>query len=268
MALDLSPEGRHWACPSGHNFDVAREGYVNLLLAGQRRSRRPGDDEEMISARRRFLATGSFDPLSRALAEVVSHEDPELVIDVGCGEGRHTRSLIAPLVLGIDVAKAAVVAAARAHSDGWYAVAGAAEVPLENETADVAVSVFGPVVPTELARVVRCDGRVVALHPGPDHLANLRSLVYSEPRPHQVKAPLREASEWFVRTASTTLSFPIDVPDAGVLYDLFAMTPYRWHGPSDIRDRLAAAASSGFQTSADVRISTYRRTAAEISGGR
>ncbi|MHB8457562.1 MAG: putative RNA methyltransferase, partial [Acidimicrobiales bacterium] len=58
--LCLSELGQQWACPLGHSFDVAREGYVNLLLAGQRRSRQPGDSAEMVSARRRFLATGAF----------------------------------------------------------------------------------------------------------------------------------------------------------------------------------------------------------------
>ena len=259
--LGLIEQGSRWACPIGHSFDVAREGYVNLLLAGQRRSRQPGDSAEMVKARRRFLATGAFDPLSGALAHLVDRQHATVVLDVGCGEGRHTRNVTAPMVLGIDVAKAAVAVAARAHPAAWYAVASAAELPLDDATADVVLSVFGPVVPIEFARVVRRDGVVVALHPGPAHLADLRSLVYTDARPHEVKPPLRGASDWFIETESLSICFPVVVTDAALLHDLFAMTPYRWHAPPDIGARLAAAMSPRFETVADVRMTTYRRTA-------
>jgi 23S rRNA (guanine745-N1)-methyltransferase len=258
--LCLIQDERRWECPVGHSFDVAREGYVNLLLAGQRRSHQPGDSAEMVTARHRFLATGAFDPMSDALADVVGRERPTVVLDVGCGEGRHTRKVAASVVLGIDVAKAAVSVAARAHREGWYAVASAADLPLADAAAEVALSVFGPVVPGELARVVRRHGVVVALHPGPAHLASLRTLVYADVRPHEVKPPLRDAAEWFTEIESIAIRFPIVVHDAALLGDLFAMTPYRWHGPPDVRARLTAAASSSFETAADVLLTTYRRT--------
>ena len=108
----LAAHGRReagWVCQHEHSFDVAREGYVNLLLAGQRRSRQPGDSPEMVLARQRFLATGAYDPMSEAIAEVVAGERPGMVLDVGCGEGRHTRHLHALAArLAFDVAKSAV----------------------------------------------------------------------------------------------------------------------------------------------------------------
>jgi 23S rRNA (guanine745-N1)-methyltransferase len=259
--LTLQGDERRWSCPVGHSFDVAREGYVNLLIAGQRRSHQPGDSAEMVAARHRFLATGAFDPMSESLADVVGRERPTLVLDVGCGEGRHTKRLDAPLVLGVDVAKPAVALAARAHHEGWYAVASAANLPLDDAAADVALNVFGPVVPAELARVVRPGGVVVALHPGPAHLASLRDLVYAQARPHEVKPPLRGSHEWFVEIDSVAIRFPIEVREPALLSDLFTMTPYRWHAPLDIRDRLSTAAAAHFETSADVRVTTYRRTA-------
>src|SRR6266699_692524 len=235
--LALGDGGLRWACAAGHSFDVAREGYVNLLLAGQRRSRQPGDSAEMVGARRRFLATGAYDPLSAAVAAAVADARPRVVLDVGCGEGRHTRALAAAAVLGVDVAKAAVAAAARAHPGGQYAVASAAE----------------------LARVVRPGGTVVTAYPGPGHLAGLRALVYGDARPHELKPPLRGAGEWFPASGSTSVTFAVVVADVPSLSDLFAMTPYRWHAPPDIDARMAAAVSPRFETVADVRVTAYRR---------
>lgn len=257
--LALSEAERRWACPAGHSFDVAREGYVNLLLAGQRRSRQPGDSPEMVGARRRFLATGAYDPLSAAIAQVVADEQPCVVLDVGCGEGRHTRSISVPAVLGVDVAKAAVAAAARSHPGGSYAVASAADLPLEDGAVDVAMNVFGPVIAVELARVVRPGGAVVTAFPGAGHLGGLRSMVYPDARPHEVKPPLRDAGEWFIQTGSMSVTFKLAVTDIAGLHDLFAMTPYRWHAPPDMDHRIAAAVSPRFETLADIEVATYCR---------
>jgi 23S rRNA (guanine745-N1)-methyltransferase len=257
--LALSDAGRRWVCPTGHSFDVAREGYVNLLLSGQRRSRQPGDSPEMVSARQRFLGTGAYDPLSAAVARAVAAEQPRVVLDVGCGEGRHTRSISAPAVLGVDVAKAAVAIAARSDPGGSYAVASASDLPRQDDSVDVAVNVFGPVIPGELARVVRPGGTVVAAFPGAGHLEQLRSMVYSDPRPHAVKPPLRDADEWFIQADSLSVTFTLAFTDGAALRDLFAMTPYRWHAPPDMDDRIAAAVSPHFETLADIQVATYRR---------
>jgi 23S rRNA (guanine745-N1)-methyltransferase len=265
--LTLSEAERRWACPAGHSFDVAREGYVNLLLAGQRRSRQPGDSPEMVAARRRFLGTGAYDPLSAAVAHAVAAEQPRVVLDVGCGEGRHTRSISAPVVLGVDVARAAVAAAARSDPGGSYAVASASDLPLHDDSVDVAVNVFGPVIPGELARVVRPGGTVVAAFPAAGHLEHLRSMVYPDPHPHEVKPPLRDADEWFIQTGSLPVTFTLTVTDVAALRDLFAMTPYRWHAPPDMDNRIAAAISPCFETRADIQIATYCRRGAQ-SGNR
>jgi 23S rRNA (guanine745-N1)-methyltransferase len=258
--LALDEYRRRWICRGGHSFDVAREGYVHLWLAGQRRQRQPGDSPEMVKARHRFLASGAFDPLTDAIADAVAGEGPTTVLDVGCGDGRHTRSTAAPIVIGIDVAKSAVALAAHAHPDGWYAVASAAELPLGDMAVDMVLNVFGPVVPMELARVLRSGGTVVAAHPGPGHLEDLRNLVYEDGRPHVVKPPLRTVPEWFAEVGTAFVSFPISLTESTQLHDLFAMTPYSWQASPALNARLARVAAGRFETRADIHLTTYRRT--------
>lgn len=50
----LSRGDNHYSCPQRHQFDLAKEGYVNLLPVQFKRSRDPGDSAEMMQARRRF----------------------------------------------------------------------------------------------------------------------------------------------------------------------------------------------------------------------
>ncbi len=258
--LHRGGEGRSLGCGAGHTYDIAREGYVNLLPAGRRRGRRPGDSDEMVDARRRFLASGAYEPLTDALVRLVSAHAPRLVLDVGCGEGHHTRRLQAPVVAGVDVSKRAVALAARAHHDGWYAVASAATLPVATSAVDLALDVFGPVAAAELGRIVRPGGAVVAAHPGPGHLGSLRALVYADPRPHAVKPPLRAGAEWFETIGSERVTFPVVIDESALLADLFTMTPYRWHAPPDMPERLAAAAGGRFTAEADVVVTSYLRT--------
>lgn len=65
-------------CPQRHQFDVAKEGYINLLPVQHKRSRDPGDSAEMMQARRAFLDAGHYQPLRDAVINLlrsVGHGD-------------------------------------------------------------------------------------------------------------------------------------------------------------------------------------------------
>ena len=127
---DLIREERRHRCPAGHSFDVAREGYVDLLPVGRRHSRSPGDDREMVDARRRFLSGGWYQPLRDALCRLAGESDAErpVLIDAGCGEGYYTAAL-SELVrsgggtaAGVDLSKTAAKRASRAAAASAYPI--------------------------------------------------------------------------------------------------------------------------------------------------
>lgn len=66
---DVELAGGALRCAQGHAFDVAKQGYVSLLVG----SRPPGtaDSAEMVAARAAFLDAGHYAPLTRALADTV-----------------------------------------------------------------------------------------------------------------------------------------------------------------------------------------------------
>ncbi len=107
-ATPLRLEKRTHRCEKGHSFDLSKEGYVNLLLSHQRKSKNPGDDKMMIQARRRFFDSGAFDPLVKLILEKGLRPEaldfrnstppkPQAsglqpiafpsILDCGCGEG-------------------------------------------------------------------------------------------------------------------------------------------------------------------------------------
>ena len=87
-------------CPSGHSFDRAKSGYVNLLVARQSGAQH-GDDKEMVRARRAFLDGGWYALLRDALCSAaVRHAPAEGTVDLldaGCGECYYTAAVAAAL---------------------------------------------------------------------------------------------------------------------------------------------------------------------------
>ncbi len=76
-------------CPQRHQFDVAKEGYINLLPVQHKRSRDPGDSAEMMQARRAFLDAGHYQPLRDAVINLLRErldQSATAILDIGCGD--------------------------------------------------------------------------------------------------------------------------------------------------------------------------------------
>jgi len=167
-------------CETGHSFDLAREGYVNLLVG--KRPAITGDSAAMIAARRAFLARGHYAPLVQAVAGAAAGAQPQVVADAGCGEGYYLGALAGTpefsgaRFYGTDISKPAIVAAAKAYPGMMFAVADTnGLLPFADHSVDVLIDVFAPRNAGEFARVVRPGGRLVVAIPGADHLAELRT---------------------------------------------------------------------------------------------
>jgi 23S rRNA (guanine745-N1)-methyltransferase len=161
-------------CGRGHSFDLARQGYVTLLPAG---SRPTGDDAAMVAARADFLAAGHYAPLTAAAVGAAAGAAGP-VLDVGAGTGAHLAAVLdaSPDAVGIalDASRYAARRAARAHPRAGAVVADAwAGLPVRTGAVGVVLDVFAPRNGPETARVLRPDGLLVVVTPGPDHLAGL-----------------------------------------------------------------------------------------------
>ena len=63
----MTKEERSYRCVNNHSYDIARQGYVNLLVVQQKHSLNPGDTRQQVLARREFLSTGAYSPIVQAL---------------------------------------------------------------------------------------------------------------------------------------------------------------------------------------------------------
>lgn len=167
------------SCPNRHSFDFARQGYVNLLTG--REPTGSADTAEMVTARAEFLAAGHYAPLAALLTErAAAHAPPDggLVVEAGAGVGYYLAAVLRRLPgsvgLALDLSAVASRRAARAHDrlgavvwDVWR------PWPVRSRTAAVLLNVFAPRNGPEFRRVLRPDGALLVVTPGPDHLAAL-----------------------------------------------------------------------------------------------
>lgn len=243
----LEREETRWLCPTGHSFDRAAAGYVNLLPANRKHSKDPGDDKDMVAARAAFLDKGYYQPLRdtlcRAAAEyAVNFPDPVLV-DSGCGEGYYTAGLfqaltqeeLVPQIAGVDLSRAALRRAAKRLPQGEFAVASAYRLPLANASADVLVNVFSPLAIEEFARVLRPFGLFCYAVPSARHLWEMKQVLYSHPYENPVK---REEYSGFIWRAVKEIRYTVNLKSGGDITALFSMTPYAWKTPREGAARL------------------------------
>ena len=222
-------------CVNGHHFDRAKEGYINLLLANQKKSHDPGDNRVMIQARRRFLDAGYYRSLLDTVNAMMIHVSADAVaLDIGCGEGYYIGQLDQKLCFGVDISKDAIRYAAKRYTEVEFAVASVKRLPVLDQSVDLALNIFAPLDVPEIIRIIRPNGIVIKIRPGEKHLFELRKLLYEQPQMHDASAMAGLDGLTQIRSEKLCYSVQITRPDH--IQDLMQMTPYYWHVTEEKHD--------------------------------
>ena len=275
--LDGAPlrrSGASWRCTAGHCFDVAAQGYTNLLPVQDKRSRDPGDSKEMVAARRRFLESGAYEQIAAAVSQAVIADLPPTPVfsclDAGCGEGYYLRQLAGAAersseqqtlaLLGLDISKWAVLAGAKRdmhdRRSNWV-VGSNANLPVPTAALDRVLCIFGFPVYSEFARVLKAGGVLLQVDAGADHLRELREIIYPVLKAERAVAMV--TPEGFTLESSETVRYPLNLVDQTQIADLLAMTPHLYRATAE--GRAKAAALTTLNVTVDVRLSRLRRKA-------
>lgn len=250
----LTVSDKTMRCSNGHSFDIAKEGYVNLL-----RSSKNGDfiGDDKISARMRrdFLNKGYYSVLKDELCRIFS-EKRGCVLDICCGEGYYTSALGENSnlnVFGFDIAREMVRLAAK-RGKGTYFVANMANIPIAEGSMDYCTHLFAPFNEAAFAKVLKDGGRLYTVIPGRFHLWGLKQAVYDTPYENDEILPqtqqLRLISQRKV-TAQITLKCQEDIQA------VFRMTPYFFHTSQRDKDKLLGL--DALETSIEFVIGEYEK---------
>lgn len=252
-------------CGAGHSFDIARQGYVNLLPGDAR----PGtaDTAAMIEARAAFLAAGHFARVAQSVAAAATRLAQGVdgcVVDAGAGTGYYLAHVLDALPdrigLALDISKHAARRAARAHERGSAVVCDTwGRLPLRDATAAVVLDIFSPRNAAEFERVLASGGGLVVVTPTEKHLSEIRAamgLVSVDARKTQRVADAFAAG--FEVQAEELVEYPMRLArDEAV--ELVAMGPSSRHAtPEETRAR-ASELADAVDVMVSVTVVSYRK---------
>lgn len=240
-------------CPSGHSFDVARQGYASLLRGDAKTG--TADTAEMVAARAAFLSAGHYLPLAEALAGYSSGD----VLDAGAGTGYYLAAALGSgRGVALDISKFALRRAAKAHPRVGAVVADLwRDLPIRSESVRTVLNVFAPRNAAEFRRVLRPDGLLIVATPTPSHLAELRGplglISVDEQKEDRLAETLGAA---FAKTDTTTVTIPLTL-DPAETATLIGMSPSSRHiAPAELSSRIASLGAV-ITATAEIRVAAY-----------
>ena len=257
----LNIQNKTYCCEHNHSFDIAKQGYVNLLPVNKKHSDNPGDSKDMVLSRRAFLESGNYNCFAEKLCEIINshfaNSQKTSIADCGCGEGYYDGKLKSIKIdfelFGLDISKEAVRYAAAKYKDFHYAVGSCFDMPLESNSFDVALNIFAPMVESEMARILKKDGIMIYAVPGKNHLMGLKKLLYENVYENEEKHTEYDGFE-FLERYSVKSEITLD-GEMGV--NLFKMTPYYFKTELGAEEKIRK--NSGFTTEIHFDFLVYRK---------
>ena len=223
----LNLQDRQYLCPNRHSFDIARQGYVNLLTVQQKHSLNPGDTREQVLSRREFLEAGYYAPIAQALVDAAKELGiTGQILDVGCGEGYYSARLADALdcpLTGLDISKEAVRCAAAKYKGKQWLCATAAHIPVEDGSVNLLTSLFALTLPQEFARVLQKGGCYFQVLAAEDHLLGLKGIIYDQLNFKEKNTVPELPGFELVKSVPIRFTFTVEGKQ---VQNLFSMTPH------------------------------------------
>lgn len=257
-AEPLIRQEKRYCCSAGHSFDIARQGYVNLLPVQQKHSVDPGDTREQVLSRRAFLDTQTYTPILEAVIQQAQKWGAQgEILDVGCGEGYYGAGLSKALGLpltGVDISKEAVRCAAARYKGPTWLCATAAHLPVKSESVGLLTSLFAVTMEEEFLRVLQKGGLYIQVLAAEDHLLGLKRIIYDElTHKHKDSTPVLPG---FTLVESQRVSFSFTLEGEQIPW-LFSMTPHVFRIGAAGAKRLAQ--TQVLQDTASCVVNVYRK---------
>lgn len=253
-------------CSNRHTFDLARQGYVNLLTSNVQANRY---DLELFTARLALNQAGFFARLLAALQTCIDEHAPYrsheqlVLLDAGCGEGSHLAQLVSKLQaagqsalgIGLDIAKDGIRLAASTYTGLVWCVADLARSPFQARLCDIILNILSPANYAEFKRLLRPDGIVIKVFPGPNYLQELRTALYagSSKETYQNEDSVQQFSQQFTPLVTKRVCYQQELTATTLDY-LLQMTPLAWSADRAALDAVRRAGLDRITVDATVMI--------------
>ncbi len=226
--MALSEEGK-MSCTNNHSFDVAKQGYINLL-------HRPVNSmysKALFDSRHAVIESGLYDRVQQAIAEAITVPKP-IILDTGCGEGSHLHRICQQLDqatgVGIDIAKEGILAAGKYYTDEVWCVGDLANSPYNAGSFDAILNILSPANYEEFKRLLKPGGKVLKIVPQENYLKELRMQAFADSTKESYtnEQTVARFKESFANTVVKRITYTLPLNEE-LVPKLLEMTPMGWH---------------------------------------
>ena len=245
----LNHHQKQLICEHGHVFDIARQGYVNLLPVQHKRTKHPGDNKVMVLARTHFLNAGFYQAIANKLNELVATQitsaNEKCFLDAGCGEGYYLDALLNYLsdkktsidlsFIGLDISKHAIVQASKRNKQISWVVGTNRRPPVAEKSIDIILCLFGFLSVPGFKKVLKPGGKIIVVDPGREHLKELREIIYPEIKKSDQVSTLQTEKTGILLVNSEPLQFKVKL-DNEQITNLLIMTPHFYRASKEGRE--------------------------------
>lgn len=241
-------------CENGHSFDIAKEGYVNLLRSSKSGDL-IGDDKVSARCRRDFLNKGYYAALKSELCRIFENRQGN-VLDICCGEGYYTSALAENpklSVYGFDISREMIRLAAKRGKCCFF-VANMASIPVADESMDYGIHLFAPFLEDSFVRILKPGGRLITVIPGQNHLFGLKQAIYDTPYQNDEQLPKTQILKLL---SVTKVSDTITLASQEDIQAVFRMTPYFFH--TSLKDKEKLLPLTNLETPVEYILAEYEK---------
>jgi 23S rRNA (guanine745-N1)-methyltransferase len=260
--LHAHQESKGWYCDGKHHFDRHAIGYWDFFPT---RKPKNAESRDTLRARQFLLTSGIYNAAIEALAKAArqySAIDAPACVQQGAGHAWLGKQLKA--ALDEQGCQVSLFSPLEAENEAFAAAKAGMEnvcftslkgLPFADASADMVWLLEAPLKGKEWLRILKPDGLLLMLVPGPRHLWQLREFVYPglDEKPFSLELP-----QAFELLAEEAVSWPLDIQsqDAMVLMD---MAPWAWRVKEGVRKAIAKASFEALEM--DFRIIVARKKA-------
>ena len=226
--MQVEEDGR-LQCVNRHSFDVAKQGYVYMLAKPMNSMY----SKELFDARHHIITSGLYDRVQQKVAQLIAIDGAQ-ILDTGCGEGSHLARICSQLDgavgVGIDIAKEAIIAAAKFNPNQIWCVGDLAKSPYQAASFDIVLNFLSPANYEEFARLLKPGGKVIKVVPQENYLKELRMQAFAdtEKESYTNTSTVDRFKEQFTHVSVERVTYTMPLADEDVP-KLLQMTPIGWH---------------------------------------
>lgn len=138
-----------------------------------------------------------------------------------------------------------------------WVVGSNANLPVQEGSLDCVLCLFGFPVYPEFVRVLEPGGVLIQADAGPDHLRELREIIYPSLKPERERSAA--VPDGLIRQDVETIRYSLALEESQAIADLLAMTPHLYRASAEGRAR--AEALEALTVTVDVRLTRFARRA-------